>query len=83
MVEMYIMSMKDRWLRRKYMGVWSHKSVLIRNIMIPLVTSAVKKMTEIMAKRRPEVSCLLNSPMKTKSVDDVLYIFIDPIMVLI
>lgn len=42
-----------------------------------LAISAVK-IIEMMAKSRPDVSFLLNNPMKVKSVEDVLYSSIDP-----
>lgn len=80
MVEMYIMSMKERWLSRKYMGVWRRESVRIKNIMTPLAINAVKKMVEMMAKRRPDMSFLLNNPMKVKSMEDMLYPSIDPMI---
>lgn len=65
------------------MGVWRCESVRIRNIMTPLAISAVKKMIEMMAKSRPDVSFLLNRPMKVKSVEDVLYSSIDSMRALL
>ena len=76
------MSLKERLLSRKYMGVWSHASVQLRKIRTLLFISMVKKMIEIMAKKT-EISLLLNSPMKVKYGEVVIYPCIEPLMALL
>jgi hypothetical protein len=73
LVETSIMSMREGWLRRKYMGVWSLWSWWIRKIMRALPTREVKTIVRIITKRTWWALVWLRSPRRMKP--DVMFPF--------
>ena len=67
-VEMYIMSMMESWLRRKYMGVWSLRSSLMRRTSVMLPSRATAKRMAMTVKRRASIWPYWKRPTKMKSV---------------
>ena len=67
-VEMYIMSMMESWLRRKYMGVWSLWSSLMRRTSVMLPMRATAKRMAISVKRKVSMCPYWKRPTKLKSV---------------
>ena len=67
-VDMHIMSMMESWLRKKYMGVWSLLSSLMRRTSVMLPMRATAKRMEMTVKRKVSMCPYWKRPTKVKSV---------------
>ena len=68
------MSIKDSWLRRKYMGVWSLGSEQATSISRVLPKTAIRYMIRTTPKITGCISGLLDNPNNTNSVTSVLFL---------
>ena len=67
MAEISIRSMRESWLRRKYMGLWSRGSRRIRRSMRALLTREVKAIIRTNTKRNWWAPVWLKRPRRMKS----------------
>lgn len=66
-LELYKRSIKESWLKRKYIGVWRRESIQIRIIIITLPPRAARKTRKMRVKRTLGAWRWWNSPRRTVS----------------